>query len=128
MQGLCHEGLATETGLSASFAPRRTRVVCVGGGDEAGTPLQMRPRLTQDKEPSSFAVFFLCSFFPSRVYPLPFPLVPSLLPLALQRRKRERRNRNHMYKTPASACQALSTWLMLREGFLGAKSWAQNFI
>lgn len=48
-QGLCHERLATETGLSASFAPRRTRVVCVGGGDEeAGTLLQMRPRLTQD--------------------------------------------------------------------------------
>lgn len=92
-QGLCHEGLATETGLSAIFAPRRTRVVCVGGGDEkAGILLQRSPRNIEDKELLSFGVFFLCSFFSRRVSPPPFPPVPSLLPLALQRRKRERRD------------------------------------
>lgn len=75
-----HEGLATETGLSVSFASRRTRVIFVlGEGDEAGTLWQRHLRVIQNKEFLALGSFFLCSPFPPCVCPPPFPPVPSLL-------------------------------------------------
>lgn len=64
--GGLHEGLATETGPSASFAPRGTRVILVSGeGDEAGTRWQRSLRITQDKEPFAFGSLLLCSPCPA---------------------------------------------------------------
>lgn len=67
---------------SASFAPR-TRAVCVGeGAEEAGTLLQKRPKITQDKEPLSFAFLFPCSPFLPPVCPCPLSLSTGTLPTA----------------------------------------------
>lgn len=66
MTGGLPEELATETGLSASFAPRGTRVIPVSGeGDEAGTRWQRSLRITQDKEPLAFGSLLLCSPCPA---------------------------------------------------------------
>ena len=95
--GGLHEGLATETGPSASFAPRGTRVILVSGeGDEAGTRWQRSLRITQDKEPLAFGSLLLLSL-PRRVHrPLHLcPLLPS--------RKRRGREGNHIYKRNAAA-------------------------
>lgn len=68
-----HEGLATETGLSVSFASRRTRVIFVlGRGDEAGTLWQRHLRVIKSSWP------LVPSFFA-----LPFPLVFAHLPFHL---------------------------------------------